>query len=122
MTGSTRFSYAAAVESGKQVVLVSLDRTALTKEEPKLLDKAMIKWTLDAKEKFHNVSKILDVRQTRLGLEIKVKMAHRDRTCMAKVNLRVLTREELKVLERLLRRFSSFMRGDANRRITKEHT
>ncbi len=32
-TGSTRFSYTATVEEGKCVVLVSLDSTALTKED-----------------------------------------------------------------------------------------
>ncbi len=42
-TGSTRFSYAVAVEGGKRVVLVSLDGTALTKEDPKLLGKAVNK-------------------------------------------------------------------------------
>ena len=55
-----------------------------------------------------------------LGLEIKVKLAHLVRTCVAKVNLMALTREELEVLKRLLRRFSTFMCGDANRRLTKE--
>ncbi len=46
-TGRTRFSYAAAVEGGERVVLVSLDGTALTKEDPRLLEEAVNKWTLD---------------------------------------------------------------------------
>ncbi len=40
--------------------------------------------------------------------------------CAAKVNLRALTVEELEVLERLLRRYSGFMCGDANESLTKE--
>ncbi len=40
VTGSTQFSYAAAVEGGQRVVLVSLDGTALAKEDPKLPDGA----------------------------------------------------------------------------------
>ncbi len=56
-TGSTRFSYAAALEGGEQVELVSLDGTALTKEDPKLLGEAVNKWTLAAlaKKEYHNV-------------------------------------------------------------------
>ncbi len=41
--GSTQFSYAAAVEGSKGVVLVSLDGTALTKEDPRLLWEAVNK-------------------------------------------------------------------------------
>ena len=40
-TGSTRFSYAAAMEGGKRVVLDSLDGIALTKEDPRLLGEAV---------------------------------------------------------------------------------
>ncbi len=42
-TGSTRFSYAAVVEGGERVVLVSLDGTALTKADPRLLGEAVNK-------------------------------------------------------------------------------
>ncbi len=74
-TGSTRFSYAAAVEGGERVVLVSLDGTALTKEDPKLLGEAVNKWTLDAlaRKEYHNVPEILDARPTKLGLEVRVR-------------------------------------------------
>ncbi len=40
-TGSTQFSYAAAMEGGKRVVLDSLDGIALTKEDPRLLGEAV---------------------------------------------------------------------------------
>ncbi len=124
-TGSTRFSYVLAVEGGKRVVLVSLDRTALSKEDPRLLGEAVNKWTLDAltKKEFHNAPEVLDARPTKLGLEVKVrdsKSAHLVRMCAAKVNLRVVTAEELEVLGRPLRRYSGFVRGDANASLTKE--
>ncbi len=124
-TGSTRFSYAAAVEGDKRVVLVSLDGTALTKEDPRLLGEAVNKWTLDslAKKEFNKVPEVLDAKPTKLGLEVKVrdsKSAHLVRMCATKVNLRALTAEELEVLERPLRRYSGFMRGDANASLTKE--
>ncbi len=126
-TGSTRFSYAAAVEGGERVVLVSLDGTALTKEDPRLLGEAVNKWTLNAlaRKEFHNVPEVLDAKPTKLGLEVRVrdsKSAHLVRMCAAKVNLRALTAEELAVLERPLRRYSGFMRGDANASLTKEAT
>ncbi len=74
-TESTRLSYAAAVEGGKRVVLVSLDRTAVSKEDPRLLGEAVNKWTLGvlAKKEFHNVPEVLDVRPTKLGLGVKVR-------------------------------------------------
>ncbi len=122
---STRFSYAAAVEGGKRVVLISLDGTALTKEDPRLLGEAVNTWTLDAlaKKEFHNVPEVLDAKPTKLGLEVRVrgsKAAHVVRICAAKVSLRALTAEELEVLERPLRRYSGFIRGDANASLTKE--
>ena len=124
-TGSTRFSYAAAVEGGERVVLVSLDGTALTQEDPKLLGEAVNKWTLNAlaRKEYHNVPEVLDARPTKLGLEVRVrdtKLSHLVRMCAAKVSLRALTAEELEVLERPLRRYSGFMRGDANASLTKE--
>ncbi len=124
-TGSTRYSYAAAEEGAERVVLVSLDGTALTKEDPRLLGEAVNKWTLDVltKKEFHNVPEILDARPTKLGLEVKVrdhKSAHLVRMCAAKVNLRALTEDELEVMERPLRRYSGFMHGDANANLTKE--
>lgn len=108
-TSSTRFSYALAVEGCKRVVLMTLDGSALTKEDPKLLGEDINKWTLDAlaKKEFHNVPEILIGRQTKLGLEVKVTDARwvlQVRECAARVNLRVLTAEELEVLERPLRR------------------
>ncbi len=74
-TGSTRFSYAAAVEGGESVVLVSLDGTALTKEDPRLLGEAVNKWTLDAlaRKEFHNVPEVLDAKPTKLRLEVRVR-------------------------------------------------
>ncbi len=124
-TGSTRFSYASAVEGSKRVVLVSLDGTAPTKEDPRLLDEAVNKWTLDAlaRKEYHNVPEVLDARPTKLGLKVRVrdsKSAHLVRMCAAKVSLRALTAEELEVLERPLRTYSGFMRGDANASLTKE--
>ncbi len=123
--GSTRFCYAAAVEGGKQVVLVSLDGTTLTKEDPRLLGEAVYKWTLNAltKKEFHNVPEVLDAKPTKLGQEVRVKdsqSAHLVRVCAAKVNIRALMAEELAVLERPLRRYSGFMRGDANASLTRE--
>ena len=117
-TGSTRFSYAAAVEGGERVVLVSLDGTALTKEDPRLLGDTVNKWTLDAlaKEECHNVPGIIEAKPTKLGLEVRVRdseSAHLVRMCAAKINLRALTTEELEVLEKPLRRYSGFMHGDA---------
>ena len=107
------------------MVLVSLDGTALTKEDPRLLGEAVNKWTLNAlaRKEFHNVPEVLDAKPTKLGLEVRVrdsKSAHLVRMCAAKVNLRALTAEELAVLERPLRRYSGFMRGDANASLTKE--
>ncbi len=63
-TGSTRFSYAAAVEGGERVVLVSLDGTALTKEDPRLLGEAVNKWTMEAltRKEYHNVPEVLNAR------------------------------------------------------------
>ncbi len=52
--------------------------------------------------KYHNVPEVLDAKPTKLGLEVKVrnsKLAHLVKMCVAKVNLRALTAEELKVLE-----------------------
>ncbi len=123
--GSTKFSYAAAVEAGERVVLVSLDKIALTKEDPKLLGEAVNKWTLNAlaRKEYHNVPEVLDARPTKLGLEVRVrdsKSSHLVRMCAAKDSLRALTAEELEVLERPLRRYSGFMRGDANASLTKE--
>ncbi len=71
--GTTRFSYAMAVEGGKRVVLGSLDGTALTKDDPKLLGDAVNKWTLGAlaKMEYHNVPEVFDARPTKLGLEVK---------------------------------------------------
>ncbi len=111
-TRSTRFSYAAAVEGGKRVVLVSLDGTALTKEDPKLLQDAVNKLNLDAlaKKEYHSIPEVLDAK---LGLEVKTrdsKSVHLIGVCTAKANLRALTAEELEVLERPLRRHSGFMR------------
>ncbi len=40
--------------------------------------------------------------------------------CAAKINLRALLAEELEVLERPLRRYSNFLRGDANTSLTRE--
>ncbi len=124
-TGSTRFSYAAAVEGGERVVLVSLDGTALTKEDLRLLGEVVNKWNLKAlaRKEFHNVPKVLDAKPTKPGLEVRVRdsqSAHLVRVCAAKVNLRALTAEELAVLERPLRRYSGFMCGDANASLTKE--
>ena len=87
------------------MVLVSLDGTTLTKEDPRLLGEAVNKWTLDelAKKEFHNVPEVLDTRPSKLGLEVKVrdfKSAHLVRMCATKVNLRDLTAEELEVLEK----------------------
>ncbi len=106
-------------------MLVSLDGTALTKEDPRLLGEAVNKWTLDAlaRKEFHNVPEVLDAKPTKLGLEVTVRdsqSAHLVRRCAAKVNLRALMAEELAVLERPLRRYSGFMRGDANASPTKE--
>ncbi len=104
-TRSTRFSYATAVEGGERVVLISLDGTALTKEDPKLLGDAVNKWTLDAlaKKEFHNDPKVLDARPTKLGLEVRVnysKSAHLVRMCATKVSLRALTAEKLDMCRR----------------------
>ncbi len=68
-TGSTRFSYAAAVEGGERVVLVSLDGTALTKDDPKSLVEAINKWTLDTlnRKEFHNVLEILEAKPNNLA-------------------------------------------------------
>ncbi len=90
-------------------MLVSLDGTALTKEDPRLLGEAVNEWTLDvlAKKEFHKVPEVLDARPTKLGLEVKArdsKSAHVVRMCATKVNLRALTAEELEVLEKPLRR------------------
>ncbi len=120
-----RFSYAVAVEGGERLVLVSLDGTALTKEDPRLLREAVNKWTLDTltRKELHNVPEVLNAKPTKLGVEVRVrdsKSAHLVRMCAAKVNLRALTAEELEVLERPLRRYSGFMRGDANASLTKE--
>ena len=124
-TGSTQFSYAAAVEGGERVVLVSLDGTALTKEDPRLLGEAVNKWTQNAlaRKEYHNVPEVLDARPTKLGLKVRIrdsKSSHLVRMCAVKVSLRALTTKELEVLERLLRRYSGFMRGDANASLTKE--
>ncbi len=124
-TGSTRFSYVVAEEGGERVVLVSLDGTALTKEDPRLLGEAVKRRTLNAltKKEFHNVPEVLDAKPTKLGLEVRVrdsKSAHLVRVCVAKVNLRALMVEELAVLERPLRRYNGFMRGDANASLFKE--
>ncbi len=107
------------------MVLVSLDGTTLTKEDPKLLGEVVNKWTMDAlaKKEFHNVPEVIDTMPTKLGLEVRVrdsKSAHLVRMCPAKVNLRALPAEELGVLEMPLRRYSGFMRGDANASLTKE--
>ncbi len=117
--------YAAAVEGSERVVLVSLDGTALTKEDPKLLGEAVNKWTLDAltRKECNNVPEVLDTRPMKFGLEVRVrdsKLSHLVRMCAAKVSLRALTAEELEVLERPLRRYSGFMCGHANASLTKE--
>ncbi len=113
------------MEGDERVVLVSLDGTALTKEDPKLLGEAVNKWTLDAltRKEYHNVPEVLDTRPMKLGLEVRVrdsKLLHLVRICAAKVSLRALTAEELEVLERPLRRYSDFMCGHANASLTKE--
>ncbi len=65
---------------------------------------AVNKLTLEAlaRKEYHNVPEVLDAKPTKLGLEVKVrnsKSAHLVKMWAAKVNLRALTAEELKVLE-----------------------
>ncbi len=65
----------------------------------------------------------MDARPTKIGLEVKVrdkKLAHLVRMCAAEVNLRALMAEVVKEGERQLRRYSGFMQGDANTRLTRE--
>ncbi len=121
--GSTRFSYAGAVEGGERVVLVSLDCTALTKDDPKSLGEEITKWTLHVltQKEFHNIQEILEAKPSKLGLDVKVKdgrSANLVRCCTAKVNLRAL---RVEILERPLWRFSGFMREDANAIPQKRH-
>ncbi len=74
-------------------------------------------------EGVYNVPEVLDAKATRLRLEVRVRDSmseHLVKICAEKVNLRALTAEEMEVLERPLRRYSGFMRGDAKASLTKE--
>ena len=50
------------------------------------------------KKEYHNVPEVLDARQTKFGLEVKVrdtKFVHLVKMCAVKVNLMGFTKEEL---------------------------
>ena len=120
-----RFSYATAAAGGDRLVFVRLDGSALAKEDISNLGTKVNLATLEAIDagQLHEVPDVETTAMTRLGLEVISKDARSSalvKKCAAKVNLVALTAEELEEQERPLRKYSGFMRGDANANLTKD--